>query len=121
MRRGALLLLCFIALLPLVFPSASAANHVSYHWQWGFNNIGPNHTWESSGYNYWDDQYLNKQNGGTVHHGFDPATNCYRVASGVQQWHGYPSDLGCGGYIYNWVLYISGNTSYLYIDSYNFP
>jgi hypothetical protein len=53
-----------------------------------------------------------------VYHGFRPSANCYRYEFGVATWYGHPSDLGCGGYIYNFTQWSSGDASYLYFESY---
>lgn len=75
----------------------------------------------ASGYNYWDDQYLHKHSGGWIYHGFSGPgiQNCWDFMNGESEHTHTTAELGCGGYLYNFVNYYYGGQSYLYVDSYN--
>jgi hypothetical protein len=106
-------LVALLVVATLAAPSSAAAGY----WSWGYNYVGVDvNSFVASGSNYWTDQALTKNSGGTVQHG-GPSSSCYRLASGSQWWGGHPGDLGCGGYIWNYVAWHSGSTSYLHIDS----
>jgi hypothetical protein len=107
-----LLVLVAVAAALLVAPAAQA-------WSWGYNYLSPGSLRVSSGWNYWVNQYLDKNSGGTIRHGFITQGGglCYDFMSGSATHFHSPSDLGCGGYLNNFVDYWSGNSSYLYVSS----
>jgi hypothetical protein len=87
-----------------------------YCW-WGYNYVGQTvNTYVHGTWNYWYDQSIDKTSGGTIAHGFDPYAGCYHLIYGAGSWYGYPSSLGCGGYLQPYTTWISGNTSYLTFD-----
>lgn len=127
-RRGRLILGALVAAGVLAGSSAPDAaadwTHMhcndqgNYCW-WGYNLVGPTTNERvHAGWNYWDDQYIDKTSGGNIFHGFYPSPTCYHSIFGAGWWYGYPSDLGCGGYIYPYTMYNYGNTSYLYFDDF---
>lgn len=86
---------------------------------WGYNYVGVSVNRVVVGnWNYWYDQYLDKKSGDWIAHGFEPqgGGSCVRQEYGTTSWYGYPSQLGCGGYIRPYTEWVSGNTSYLYFD-----
>lgn len=116
MRSLKSLLLTLTILAALGLPAHASAGY----WSWGHNYMGYGvNEVVASGWNYWADQYLHKHSGGTIEHGFGDAPGCTRRTSGYDEWYGYPSDLGCGGYIFNFLIWQPGfgATSYLFVDS----
>lgn len=115
-----------VALSALIFsPSASAADMTCEPgWcHWGYNYMGADvNTYLTGGWNYWYDQYVEKQSGGTIAHGFNTASGCYEYLSGGDDFYGHPGDTGsgCGGYLQPFALWPQGGgaTSYLYMDDY---
>ncbi len=103
-------------MLALACPATAGAGY----WQWGHNVMSPTvNPSVSSGYNYWADQYLHKHSGGYITHGFSSAGGtCWDFMQGDWTEHYHtPSELGCGGYLYNFVNYYVGGQSYLLVDS----
>jgi hypothetical protein len=107
--------------------SASSAGAAAMNCQqqgycyWGYNYVGVNVNPTVVGnWNYWFDQYLSKNSGDWITHGFESqSTNgCIEHKTGAVTWYGHPADTGtgCGGYIRPYVQWYSGNTSYLYFD-----
>ena len=92
-------------------------------WQWGHNQMSSSvNTEVTSGFTYWDDQYVHKHSGDWVLHGWlhTDGTACADYEYGVDSDYWAPGDFGCGGYLQNKIVYWSGAGSYLYIDSYDF-
>jgi len=124
LRRGWLALV-LVAVAAAVAASSAGASSTQMncpragYCKWGFNYVTPNANFLVYGpYNYWLDQKFDKNSGGYVYHGFGPSSTCYRFEYGVAHWYGYPSTLGCGGYINPYTQYYSGSSSYLYFDDY---
>jgi len=104
----------------IILPGAARADGTHMHcdspgWcYWGYNIVGnATNPYVHGPYNYWADQYFDKMYGDWVRHGFGPAANCFKYEFGAATWYGYPSQLGCGGYIYPYTRWDSGNASYL--------
>lgn len=97
------------------------ANHLARHWQWGYNFVGADvNRIVNSPWNYWYDQLVEKNSGGTIHHGWDhtDGSGCWDSMFGTTYHFHNIGDLGCGGYVRNFVHYWTGATSYLYVDSF---
>lgn len=108
----------FVAIAALFVAAAVAPAAVAYTWSWGYNYMGASvNSYESGGYNYYTTGYLDKKSGGLIVFGWGPSGSCWSLAGGTTSWSGTPSDLGCGGYIYPYVEWGSGATSYLYFSS----
>ncbi len=119
--RRLFVLLSVVATL-MAFPANAGATHeFAWFWHWGYNSVTPGVNFVvTSGWNYWKDHYLDKQNGGTILHGFIQTNDvaCYDSPSGGPVYHFHKrTDLGCAPYLKNFVHYYSGNSSYLYFDS----
>lgn len=107
-------------------PAAAAWNCTTGYCSWGYNYIGSGvNQYVSSPWNYWYDQYLDKQSGDTIQIGIGPQDGCYINRSGVGTWYmvisaAPPNGYGCGGYIYHYMAWYTGygNTSYLFVDTY---
>lgn len=102
------------------FASASNAawNCGSGYCTWGYNYVGSGvNQYVSGPSDYWTVNYLNKNSGDTVQWGTGPVDGCDSNKSGTGQWS-YLIPPGCGspsGYVFPYVTWISGNTSYLQV------
>lgn len=112
-------------ILLLAYPASAGANHVNWHWRWGHNYVGPTtNPIVTSGWDYWDDQWLHKHSGSWIWHGWvaSGGTPCEDGMVGYSEHYHALEDVlpGFGGYLYNRVRYSEGYSSYLEVDSYNF-
>lgn len=77
----------------------------------------------TSGWNYWDDRYVHKHSGWEIKHAFFDQYLILHCASWMynadEDWF-QTSDCGVGGqYLNNGIWWISGETSYLFADSFS--
>lgn len=107
-----------VMILALAFPAAAWGGYFS----WGFNYVGASvNTFVASGWNEWDDQYVDKNSGDWIFAGFlhSDDTFCSRSLNGDTTSYVTRVELGCNAYQKSFVHWQSGNTSYLFFDSYS--
>ena len=114
MRRMVLVL---AAVLALALPSQAFAD-----WSWGWGYISSSNVFVASGYAYWYSQYLDKESGDQIFHGWQhtdgTAVIIYAGGYPITEWY-YASDYGFGGYDRNYIHYDWGARSYLYMYAVN--
>jgi hypothetical protein len=83
---------------------------------WGYDWLNSSSGEQDSPWNYWYEQQLNKNNGGTIQIGVGPTDGCDVNRSGSGSWDVVISTYyGCGGYIYSYHAYESGDESYMQV------
>ena len=120
------LLAVFVTVVSLALPGQAAA---SAYWEWGYNWVGQYlNNPVTSGFNYWDDQYVDiaNLNAGYSYGGWDTpdGRHCHPLQFGVGSYY-YEPDRDCTGgwggwYIHNKVGWNGGTASYLWVDSWNY-
>lgn len=113
-------LLATTAALASVGSASAAWNCGTGYCKWGYNYVGPNglNSPLNSPTDQWQINYLDKNSGGTVQWGTGPVDGCVYTKTGAGTWT-YSIPTGCGsppGYTHDYVIYISGNSSYLFTE-----
>lgn len=102
------------AVAALAVPATASA------WSWGYNYMGPStNSTVVAGWNYWSYSYADKRSGDWIYHRWQTQAGgyCDDLFSGVTTYYSTPSSCGYGGYLYvNWG-YVSGNSSYVYLEA----
>lgn len=122
--RWMVLVLAVVAASMVALPShASAASmdcSAGNYCHWGYNYMGSGvNQFLAGGWNYWDNSYVDKNSGDSIAHGWNTAASCYQYMYGTTSGYFRPEDTGggCGGYLQRFAQWVSGNSSYLFIDA----
>lgn len=95
--------------------SCGTYSGTSVHYcQWGYNYVNSGTGEPQSPYNYYYEEDLYKSSGGTVQIGVGPVDGCDLNKTGSGTWYIIISNTwGCGGYMFAYLVYVSGTQSYL--------
>jgi hypothetical protein len=88
-------------------------------WSWGYNYIGPStNSTVVAGWNYWSYAAADKRSGGYIYHEWytQAGSACFDNFTGVVSYYSTPGSCGFGGYLYSAWGYVSGNSSYVYLE-----